>query len=236
MKKKILVVDDEKDIVDLITYNLEKEGFSVIKAYDGEKAFELIKTQKPNLMILDLMLPGVRGLDVCRAIRRNPAIETLPIIMLTARSDHMDKILGLEMGADDYVTKPFNVRELMARVNAVLRRWDERPKTAADEIFTFKGLHVNYGTYEVTLDGRQIELSPTEIKLLHFLTNHPGRVYSRDQLLDYVWGDEAFVEPRTVDVHISRLRAAIEKDKEKPQYLLTVRGIGYKFAIENQGK
>ena len=182
-------------------------------------------------MILDLMLPGVRGLDVCRAIRRNPATETLPIIMLTAKSDHMDKILGLEMGADDYVTKPFNVRELMARVHAVLRRWDERPEMARDEIFTFKGLHVNYGTYEVTVDGRQIELSPTEIKLLRFLTQHPGRAYSRDQLLDYVWGDEAFVEPRTVDVHISRLRAVIEKDKEQPQYILTVRGIGYKFAL-----
>ena len=232
MKKKILVVDDEKDIVDLIIYNLEKEGFSVIKAYDGEKALELIKMQKPNLIILDLMLPGVRGLDVCRAIRRNPATETMPIIMLTAKSDHMDKILGLEMGADDYVTKPFNVRELMARVHAVLRRWDESPKTAADEIFVFKGLHVNYGTYEVTVDGRQVELSPTEVKLLRFLTQHPGWVYSRDQLLDYVWGDEAFVEPRTVDVHISRLRAIIEKDKEKPQYILTVRGIGYKFALE----
>jgi len=231
MQKKVLVVDDEKDIVDLIAYNLEKEGFATLRAYDGEAALDLAKAKKPDLIILDLMLPGVRGLDVCRFIRKNPDTETLPIIMLTARSDQTDKLLGLEIGADDYITKPFNVRELIARVRAVLRRWDERPKRAKDETFTFKGLHVNYGTYEVTMGGKQIELGPTEIKLLRFLTQHPGRVYTRDQLLDYVWGDETFVEPRTVDVHVSRLRAAIEKDKENPQYILTVRGIGYKFAV-----
>ena len=146
MAMTILIVDDEKDIVDLLSYNLEKEGFSVIKAYDGEAALELAKSKKPDLVILDLMLPGVRGLDVCRFIRKMPELETLPIIMLTARSDQTDKILGLEIGADDYITKPFNVRELIARVRAVLRRWDERPKTAKDETFTFKGLHVNYGT------------------------------------------------------------------------------------------
>jgi len=231
MKKKVLIVDDEKDIVDLIAYNLEKEGFATLRAYDGEAALDLAKAKKPDLIILDLMLPGVRGLDVCRFIRKNPDTETLPIIMLTARSDQTDKILGLEIGADDYITKPFNVRELIARVRAVLRRWDERSKTAKDEIFTFKGLHMNYGTYEVTVDGRRIEMGPTEIRLLRFLTQHPGRVYTRDQLLDYVWGDETFVEPRTVDVHVSRLRAAIETDKENPQYILTVRGIGYKFAV-----
>jgi phosphate regulon transcriptional regulator PhoB len=231
MKKKVLIVDDEKDIVDLIAYNLEKEGFATLRAYDGEAALGLAKAKKPDLIILDLMLPGVRGLDVCRLIRKSPDTETLPIIMLTARSDQTDKILGLEIGADDYITKPFSVRELIARVRAVLRRWDERSKTAKTVTFHFKGLHMNYETYEVTVDGRRIEMSPTEIKLLRFLTQHPGRVYTRDQLLDYVWGDEAFVESRTVDVHISRLRAAIEKDKENPQYILTVRGIGYKFAV-----
>jgi phosphate regulon transcriptional regulator PhoB len=230
MQKKVLVVDDEKDIVDLIAYNLEKEGFATLRAYDGEAALDLVKAKKPDLIILDLMLPGVRGLDVCRFIRKNPDTETLPIIMLTARSDQTDKILGLEIGADDYITKPFNVRELIARVRAVLRRWDERPRAAKTETFAFKGLHINYGTYEITVDGKRIELGPTEIKLLRFLTQHPGRVYTRDQLLDYVWGNETFVEPRTVDVHVSRLRAAIEKDKENPQYILTVRGIGYKFA------
>lgn len=230
MRKKILVVDDEKDIVDLIVYNLEKEGFETIRAYDGETALEMAKTKKPDLVILDLMLPRIRGLDVCRLIRKKPDTETLPIIMLTARSDETDKILGLEIGADDYITKPFNVRELIARVRAVLRRWDERPKTARADTFNFKGLHMNYETYEVSVDGKRVEMGPTEIKLLRFFTKHPGRVYTRDQLLDYVWGDETFVEPRTVDVHVSRLRAAIEKDKENPQYILTVRGIGYKFA------
>jgi phosphate regulon transcriptional regulator PhoB len=231
MKKKVLVVDDEKDIVDLIAYNLEKEGFATLRAYDGEAALGLVKANKPDLIILDLMLPGVRGLDVCRFIRKSPDTETLPIIMLTARSDQTDKILGLEIGADDYITKPFSVRELIARVRAVLRRWDERPKTTEAGTFNFKGLHMNYETYEVTVDGRRVEMGPTEIKLLRFLTKHPGRVYTRDQLLDYVWGDETFVEPRTVDVHVSRLRAAIEADKENPQYILTVRGIGYKFAV-----
>jgi phosphate regulon transcriptional regulator PhoB len=230
MQKKILVVDDEKDIVDLITYNLEKEGFAVFKAFDGENALEMVQSQKPDLVILDLMLPGIRGLEVCKFVRKNRETETLPIIMLTAKGDHVDKILGLEMGADDYVTKPFNVRELIARVRAVLRRAETRTDPGTAEIFTYKGLHIDYRSYEVTVDGKKVEFGPTEIKLLRFLTQHPGRVYTRDQLLDYVWGDETFVEPRTVDVHISRLRTAIEKDKEKPQYILTIRGIGYKFA------
>jgi phosphate regulon transcriptional regulator PhoB len=229
MPKKILIVDDEKDIVDLISYNLEKEGFAVLKAYDGESALKLVDTKKPDLVILDLMLPGMRGLEVCKFIRKNPAIETLPIIMLTAKGDQVDKILGLEMGADDYVTKPFNVRELIARIHAVLRRAEGRSDSDKKEHFAYKGLGFDYSSYDVTVDGEKVELGPTELKLLRFLTQHPGRVYTRDQLLDYVWGDETFVEPRTVDVHISRLRLAIEKDKDEPRYILTVRGIGYKF-------
>jgi len=230
MQKKILIVDDEKDIVDLIAYNLKKEGFSVIEALDGEQALKHIETGRPDLVILDLMLPGVAGLDVCKWIRKRPETEGLPVIMLTAKGDTLDKILGLEMGADDYITKPFHVRELIARVRAVLRRSEGPSRKKEDVTFSCGGLHIDYRTYEVTVDGRRVELSPTEIKLLRFLTGHPGRVYSRDQLLDHLWKDEAFVEPRTVDVHISRLRAAIEQDKEKPQYILTVRGIGYKFA------
>ena len=229
MPKKILIVDDEKDIVDLITYNLERDGFATISAFDGESALDLVKTKKPDLVVLDLMLPGIRGMEVCRFIRKNPETESLPIIMLTAKGDHVDKILGLEMGADDYITKPFNVRELIARVRAVLRRTEMRPDSDEAETFTYKGIHIDYRPYEVTVDGKRIDLGPTELKLLRFFTQHPGRVYSRDQLLEYVWGDETFVEPRTVDVHISRLRLAIEKDKEKPEYILTVRGIGYKF-------
>jgi len=232
MLKKILVVDDEKDIVDLITYNLEKEGFTTMRAYDGEVAIEMVKSQKPDLVVLDLMLPGMRGLEVCKFIRRNRETEALPIIMLTAKGDHVDRIIGFEVGADDYITKPFNVRELIARVRAVLRRAEVRPDADTAETFTYRALHINYGTYEVTVDGERVDLGPTELKLLRFFTQHPGRVYTRDQLLDYVWGDETFVEPRTVDVHISRLRLAIEKDKEKPHYILTVRGIGYKFADE----
>jgi phosphate regulon transcriptional regulator PhoB len=229
MPKKILVVDDEKDIVDLVSYNLEKEGFAAIKAYDGESALELIDEKKPDLVILDLMLPGMRGLEVCKSIRRNPEKETLPIIMLTAKGEQVDKILGLEMGADDYITKPFNVRELIARIHAVLRRAEGLRDVDKKEQFVYKGLRFDYASYDVTVDGKKVEIGPTELKLLRFLTQHPGRVYTRDQLLDYVWGDETFVEPRTVDVHVSRLRAAIEKDKDKPQYILTVRGIGYKF-------
>jgi len=229
MPKRILIIDDEKDIVDLISYNLEKEGFATIKAYDGEDALKLIKAQRPDLIILDLMLPGMRGLDVCKFVRKNPETETLPIIMLTAKGEQVDKILGLEMGADDYITKPFNVRELIARIHAVMRRAEVHHDPEKKEQFQYKGLRFDYTSYEVTVDGKKIDLGPTELKLLRFLTRHPGRVYTRDQLLDYVWGDETFVEPRTVDVHVSRLRAAVEEDKEKPQYILTVRGIGYKF-------
>ena len=229
-QKKILVVDDEKDIVELISYNLEQEGFAVIKAYDGQMAWERVKTAKPDLVVLDLMIPGIHGLEVCKLIRRDAATGTLPIIMLTAKSDQVDKILGLELGADDYVTKPFNVRELIARIRAVLRRYEGRQQIELSETFAFQGLSVNFGSCTVAVDGKKVDLSSREFKLLKFFTGHPGRVYSRDQLLDYVWGDEAFVEPRTVDVHISRLRATIEQDKGNPTYILTVRGIGYKFA------
>jgi two-component system, OmpR family, alkaline phosphatase synthesis response regulator PhoP len=228
--KTILVVDDERDLVDLVGYNLENEGFAVIKALDGEKALELVKNKKPDLLILDLMLPGMKGLDVCRIIRGKPETATLPIIILTAKRDDLDKIIGLEMGADDYITKPFSVRELLARVRAVLRRSEISMESKKRKIFNDRGLHIDYESYEVTVSEKKVDLGPTEMKLLIFFSQHPGRVYSRDQLLDHIWGDEAFVEPRTVDVHISRLRASIEKDKENPEFILTIRGIGYKFS------
>ena len=230
MTSKILVVDDEKDIVDLISYNLEKEGFIVFKAYDGEEALLIVKSGNIDLMILDLMLPGIQGMEVCKFIRKDPANANLPIIMLTAKGDEVDKILGLEMGADDYITKPFSVRELLARVRAVLRRFEPREESGKTETFSFKELHIDFSSYVVTLDDEQIDLSPTEFKLLKFLCRHPGRVHTRDQILDHVWGKDAFVEPRTVDVHIKRLRAQIEKDLSAPQYVITVRGVGYKFA------
>jgi phosphate regulon transcriptional regulator PhoB len=229
-QKKILVADDEKDIVELVAFNLEREGFAVSRAYDGQQAWERVNTEKPDLVILDLMMPELSGMEVCGRIRRQEKTAALPIIMLTAKSDPVDKILGLEIGADDYITKPFHVRELIARVRAVLRRSERLPDADRSKPLDYGGLHIDFMSYQVTMNGRPIELSSREFKLLQFFVSHPGRVYSRDQLLDYVWGDEAFVEPRTVDVHISRLRAAIEPDKENPQYILTVRGIGYKFA------
>jgi len=230
MNKIILVVDDEKDIVELVAYNLEREGYQIAKAYDGHQALRYIRENQPDLVILDLMLPGISGLEICRLIRKKPETEGLPIIMLTAKSDSVDKIMGLEIGADDYLTKPFNVRELLARVRAVLRRWEIRAELEDVDKVSFKGLAIDFRTYEVTVEGKKVDLGPTELKLLRFFIMNPGRVYTRDQLLDHVWGNESFVEPRTVDVHVSRLRAAIEQDKENPEYILTVRGIGYKFA------
>jgi phosphate regulon transcriptional regulator PhoB len=231
--KRILVADDERDIVELVAYNLEGEGFSVLKAPDGRKAWEMVRKEKPDLVILDLMMPELPGMEVCRMIRSHAETAAIPIIMLTAKSEPLDKILGLEIGADDYLTKPFHVRELVARVRAVLRRSERRPDGDLPESFDFSGLHVDFKSCRVTLNGQPVELSSREFRLLQFFIGHPGRVYSREQLLDRVWGDEAFVEPRTVDVHISRLRRAIEADKESPRYILTVRGIGYKFSDED---
>jgi len=230
--RKILIADDEEDIVELIAYNLEREGYAVVKAFDGQKAWEAINAERPDLVILDLMMPEISGMEVCRMVRRQTATAALPIIILTAKSDSVDKILGLEAGADDYLTKPFAVRELIARIRAVLRRSERPSDDDAPESLDYAGLHVDLKSYRVTADGKPVELSSREFRLLQFLIGHPGRVYSRDQLLNHVWGDEAFVEPRTVDVHISRLRAAIEPDTENPKYIQTVRGIGYKFTDE----
>ncbi len=230
MNKTILIVDDEKDIVELVAYNLEREGFRTLRAYDGHQALQYISEKKPDLVILDLMLPGINGLEICRLLRKKTETEGLPIIMLTAKSESVDKITGLEIGADDYITKPFNVRELTARVRAVLRRAEIRSETEEPERITLCGLEINLKTYEVFSEGKKIDLGPMEFKLLRFFLLHPGRVYTRDQLLDHIWGNDNFVEPRTVDVHISRLRAAIEKDKDYPRHILTVRGVGYKFS------
>lgn len=229
MTPRILMVDDEKDIVDLVAYNLEKEGYETLKALDGEKALQLVRTKPPDLVVLDLMLPGIQGLEVCKRIRKDPETASIPIIMLTAKGAEIDKIVGLEVGADDYITKPFSVKELLARIKAVLRRSEARRAAGQAEVFEFKGLHIDFKSYEVTVDGKRVDLSPTEFRLLKFLSRNPGRVYSREQILDRVWGDEAFVEPRTVDVHIRRLRARIEHDESSPDYIVTVRGAGYKF-------
>ncbi len=226
---KILIVDNEPDIVELVSYNLEREGFITAKAYDGDTALRKIRIEKPDLIVLDLMLPGVGGLDICKRIRANPATSLLPIIMLTAKADEVDKIIGLELGADDYITKPFSVKELTARVRTLLRRVGESKKPSSRERFEFQGLSIDYGSCSVRVDGKPVTLSPTELKLLFFLSRNPGRVYSRDQILDHVWGDDTFIIDRTVDVHIRRLRSQIEKDMDDPKYILTVRGFGYKF-------
>ena len=227
---KILIVDDEQDIVELLSHNLGKEGFSTIKAYDGEAALGLVRSGKPDLMILDLMLPKMNGLDVCKAIRRNPETANLPIIMLTAKGEEIDKIIGLEIGADDYITKPFSVKELIARVRSILRRMQDVEKKTGNEEFEYKDMKINYASCLVKISGKQVTLSPTELKLLFFLSRNRGRVYSRNQILDHVWGDDTFITDRAVDVHIRRLRSQIEKDMENPNYILTVRGFGYKFA------
>ena len=227
---KILIVDDEPDIVELLSYNLEKEKFSIVKAYDGEAALGLVRSEKPDLMILDLMLPKMNGLDVCKAVRRNPETANLPIIMLTAKGEEIDKIIGLEIGADDYITKPFSVKELIARVRALLRRLHDNDNKLGKEEFIYKELAINYASCLVQIGGKKVTLSPTELKLLFFLSRNPGRVYSRNQILDHVWGDDTFITDRAVDVHIRRLRSQIEKDMENPHYILTVRGFGYKFA------
>jgi phosphate regulon transcriptional regulator PhoB len=229
MAPSILIVDDEKDIVDLVAYNVERQGYKVFKAYDGEGALRIARSEKPDLIVLDLMLPGIQGLEVCKRIRRNPETAGIPIIMLTARGEEYEKVVGLEAGADDYITKPFSVKELLARVKAVLRRADARQASEKAEIFEFKGLRIDLNSYEVTVNRKKVPLSRTEFNLLRFLSRNPGRVYSREQILDQVWRDESFVEPRTVDVHVRRLRAQIEPDESSPVYIVTVRGVGYKF-------
>ncbi len=225
--KHILVVDDEADLVELVSYNLKKEGFNVDSALDGEKALSKIKKGRYDLVVLDLMLPGIQGMELCRILRNDPKTEALPIIMLTAKGEEVDKILGLEMGADDYVTKPFSPRELVARVKAVLRRAMEKP--APEKILKAGELVIDRERYTVSVKGKSIKLSATEFKLLLFLAERKGKVFNREHLLDAVWSDEAFVEPRTVDVHIRRLRSQIEEDPAHPRYIKTLRGIGYFF-------
>ncbi len=228
--KNILVIDDEADIVELVSYNLKKEGFSVDYAYDGEGALKKIRANKYDLIILDLMLPGIQGFELCRIVRNSPDTSNLPIIMLTAKGEEVDKIIGLEIGADDYITKPFSIRELVARTKAILRRAEkaatqELPTT--ENLLKIKDLIIDKEKYMVTIDNRQIKLSATEFKLLLYLAERPNKIYNRDRLLDAVWGDDVYVEPRTVDVHIRRLRTKIEKDPNNPKYIKTMRGVGY---------
>ena len=230
MSAKILIVDDENDLVELLDYNLKKEGYSVLLAGDGIGALAVAAKELPDLVILDIMLPGMQGLDVLRELRKKPETQALPVILLTAKSDELDKVLGLELGADDYMTKPFSPRELVARVKAVLRRVSATGVQTSSKSISAGSLKIDFLKQKVYLKGDPLSLSPTEFRLLKYLAENRGRVISRDSLLDKVWKDDAFVEPRTVDVHIRRLRAKIEDDPERPVYIKTVRGIGYEFA------
>ena len=223
---QILIVEDEKPIRDMIAFGLRRAGFDVREAEDCSAARASIADQRPDLLLVDWMLPDQSGLELTRAIKRNKDTEDMPVIMLTARADEHDKVTGLEGGADDYVTKPFSPRELLARINAVLRR---TAATGAGEALEAGGLMLDTASHRVTADGETIALGPTEFRLLQFFMEHPERVYSRSQLLDRIWGGNVYVEERTVDVHIRRLRKALEPCK-RDTLIQTVRGSGYRFS------
>ncbi|MGE0119239.1 MAG: phosphate regulon transcriptional regulator PhoB [Dongiaceae bacterium] len=228
MTPLILVVEDEAALVTLLRYNLDREGFRVAEARDGEEALLMAREQKPDLVLLDWMLPLLSGLEVCRQLRRSPETRNVPIIMLTARGEEGDKLRGLDSGADDYVTKPFSPSELIARIRAALRR--SRPATNGESL-QFEDLTMDLAAHRVRRRGRDIHLGPTEFRLLRYLMEHQGRVFSREQLLDMVWGQDVYVEPRTVDVHIRRLRKAINKSDEI-DLIRTVRSAGYSLDRE----
>ena len=223
MKPLVLIVDDEAAIVTMLRYNLEKEGFAVSEAADGEEALTRISERKPDVVLLDWMLPLVSGIEVCRQIRRSAELRNLPIIMLTARGEESDRVRGLNCGADDYVTKPFSPAELVARIRTVMRRTNADP---SQEHLKFADVIMDLAAYRVIRDGKPIHLGPTEFRLLRFFMLHPGRVYSREQLLDAVWGQDVYVEPRTVDVHIRRLRKALNIAGSS-DIIRTVRSAGY---------
>jgi len=227
VSKKILIVDDEKNIVDILKYNLKKEGFLTIEAYDGEQGMEMALNQKPDLILLDIMLPKMDGFTVCRKLRQS--VNT-PIIMLTAKEEEVDKVLGLELGADDYITKPFSQRELMARVKANLRRFDmEETSNKTGNVLCCGSLVIDIDRYEVKRDDTVIELTLREFELVKFLAVHQGQIFSREELLEKVWGYEYYGDVRTVDVTVRRVREKLERDQNNYEYVLTKRGVGYYF-------
>ena len=233
--KKVLVVDDDPNIVEVLRLYFDKDGFAVISCLSGDRAMETFQTSQPDLVVLDLMLPGKDGYDICREIRKT---SDVPIIMLTARSDTLDKVVGLELGADDYVQKPFEPKELLARVKAILRRSEKREAAPAEaseakesnEVISYEGFTVDTARYVVTVDGKEIDIPPKELELLFFLASHPNRVFTREQLLENVWGYDFYGESRTVDVHVKRIREKLEKPNVKTNWQIkTVWGVGYKF-------
>lgn len=227
MSKKILIVDDERNIVDILRYNLKKEGFTTIEAYDGEEALDMALSQKPDLILLDVMLPKMDGFTVCRKLRERISI---PILMLTAKEEEVDKVLGLELGADDYITKPFSPRELMARVKANLRRTvAEEPGKKNGQVLSCGSLQIDIDRYEIKRDQQVIELTLREFELVKFLALQQDQIFSRESLLEKVWGYEYYGDVRTVDVTVRRLREKLEKEPSNPEFIMTKRGVGYYF-------
>ena len=229
-RARILLVDDEPDILRLLSYNLKKRGYQTDEVRDGEEALRRVREHSYQLIILDLMLPGLSGMEICCILKQNPKTSSVPVIMLTARSEEMDKVAGLESGAEDYITKPFGVREFLARVKTALRRAEGTK--AVDGILRAGALEIDLERHRARAGDKLLELSPTEFRLLRFLMERRGKVFSRDHILDSVWKGDAFVEQRTVDVHIRRLRAELER-AGAGRYIQTVRGVGYNFAEED---
>ena len=227
---KVLIVDDDKNICDLLRLYLEKEGYSVILSHDGEEAVVKFNALKPDIVLLDVMLPGLDGWQVCREIRKK---SNIPILMITAKSDTFDKVLGLELGADDYIVKPFDSKEVIARIKAVVRRTGQSPSEMEVREVRYDKLSVNMTRYELKVDGKVVDAPPKELELLFYLASNPNRVYTRDQLLDEVWGFEYYGDSRTIDVHIKRLREKLEGVSDKWE-LKTVWGVGYKFETDEE--
>lgn len=228
MSNRILIIDDEAPIREMVVFALERQGFQVSEAADTRQAMQQIETQMPELLLLDWMLPGISGVEFLRRLRRSPATAQLPVIMLTARGEEEDRIQGLELGADDYISKPFSTRELATRIKAVLRRYKAG---SGEELLTAGDLSLDAVSHRVTVGDQAIELGPTEFRLLRFFMNNPERVYTRAQLLDHVWGENVYVEERTVDVHIRRLRKALAPSGHD-NLVQTVRGSGYRFSLK----
>jgi two-component system response regulator VicR len=231
MNKKILVVDDERSIVDILDFNLKKAGYSVIRAYDGREGLDLARSENPDLILLDVMLPHMDGFEVCKTLRAEGS--TIPIIMITAREEETDKVFGLELGADDYVTKPFSVRELLARVKTNIRRtvtYATPPEEHEDNTVRFKNLVIDYSRHSVFKNGQELELTQREYKLITFLAENPGKVISRQELLSEVWQYDYYGDLRAVDVAVRRLREKLEDNPAEPEYVMTKRGVGYYFA------
>ena len=230
MRQRVVMIEDEPDIIEMVGYNFRKEGFDFESFTRAKEGLERLRKDPPDLLLLDIMLPDENGLEVCRRLRADDRLKALPVVFLTAKGEELDRIVGLELGADDYVVKPFSPRELVARVKAVLRRQERA--AGPGEVIEIRDLRLDTRTQDVTVRGAPVELSTLEFRLLFFLASHPRRIFSRERLLDAVWGDDRSVTPRAIDVHIRRLREKIEAQPDKPEYLGTVRGAGYRFLSE----